>query len=250
MRKGNLRTQKIYKWYEEDLWGILCLEDKPNKALKHLYKSFKYNFYKRKLINRKRYFLFRNRFRSLYREKFLYQVNAKDEEFKRRRRSFKSKIFLDTLKLRIFYGNIKTRPFKQFLLDGKKNKRLASRAAPLFLEGRLAIFLYRTNLFQSIFSVKRYLQKGFIFVNGEKITEPKYILSRGDIVTISPEVYLELYFSFLEKLKTGKILINYPKYLEADYQIGSFVLIAPPKWDQIYYPTGISIRSLLYKFNQ
>ena len=55
------------------------------------------------------------------------------------------------MKLRIFYGRMKIKPFKSLFRKVLKNRNLSAGVTPLFLEGRLDVLLYRSNLFPSIF---------------------------------------------------------------------------------------------------
>lgn len=250
MSKPIIFKQKFHKWHDEDLWGHYATSDKNTRALKYLYTSFKHNYSKKRYLKKKKYLFKPRRFQKFYRKQFLYQINEREEEFKRKKRNFKAKNFFNMLKLRIFYGRMKTKPFKNLFKKVTKNKNLGSVATPLFLEGRLDTLLYRTNLFSSIFALKNFIRDKNVFVNGLCITESKFLLNIGDIITISPVAYKGIYNHFLERLRSNKILVNYPPYLEANYRIGSFVLIKPPKFKEIAYPFPVAPRTLLHKFTK
>ena len=241
-------TQKFYKWYDEDIWGHLSVATKNSRVLKYLYTSFNHNFKKRRLVRKKKFFIKKRKFRTFYKGFFLYRINIKEVEFIRKKRNFKAKNFFNLIKLRSFYGRIKVKPFKYLLQNKFKNKNLAASVTPLFLEGRLDILLYRTNLFNSIFALKSFIRKGYVFVNGYPITEVKTAISVGDIITISPEVYDSIFDRFLKNLKANRILTNFPKYIEVNYRIGSFILVKKPKFTEISYPFGVPAQSILHQF--
>ena len=111
------------------------------------------------------------------------------------------------LKLRIFYGRMKKRPFKGLFRKVLKNRNLSAGTTPLFLEGRLDTLLYRTNLFTSIFFLKHFIHNKHIFVNGLCITEAKYLVKVGDVIFIAPLIYSTLHNEFLQRLKTNTILL-------------------------------------------
>ncbi len=248
MGKPILFKQKFHKWHDEDLLGHYSISEKNTKALKYLYTSFKHNYSKRKYLHRKNFLMTPQKFKYLYKERFLYQINTKEEEFKRKKRNFKAKNFLNMIKLRVFYGRLKVKPFKSLFKKVLKARNLASGIAPLSLEGRLDILLYRTNLFSSIFVAKHYIRNKRIFVNGSCITEPRGAVRVGDIVNIDPAIYMSLYTQFLEKLRKNKILTNFPKYLEVNYRIGAFMIVRLPCFSEIAYPFPVSSRTILHKF--
>ena len=199
-------------------------------------------------MKKKKYLLKPRKFQKFYRHKFLYQINVREEEFKRKKRNFKAKNFFNMLKLRIFYGRMNLKPFKSLFQKITKNRNLSSGTAPLFLEGRLDMLLYRTNLFPSLFALKHFIRNKNIFVNGLCITEAKFLVNVGDIIFISPSIYSSLYKVFLKRLKANKILVNFPKYIEINYRIGSLMLIKSPKFKEIAYPFPVAPRTLLHKF--
>lgn len=250
MSKPIIFKQKFHKWHDEDLWGYYALSEKKTRALKYLYTSFKHNYNKKRYLKKKRYLLKPRKFQRFFRTRFLYQINVREEEFKRKKRNFKAKNFFNMLKLRIFYGRMKIKPFKALFRKVLKNRNLSAGTAPFFLEGRLDTVLYRSNLFTSIFFLKHFIRNRNIFVNGSCITEPKYLLNVGDIVLISPQVYPNVHTEFLQRLRDNKILVNFPKYLEINYRIGAFMLIKPPKFKEIAYPFPVAPRTLLHKFTK
>lgn len=250
MSKPIIFKQKFHKWHDEDLWGYYAISDKNTRALKYLYTSFKHNYSKKRFLKKKKYLLKPRKFQKFYRTKFLYQINVREEEFKRKKRNFKAKNFFNMLKLRIFYGRMKIKPFKGLFRKVLKNRNLSAGTTPFFLEGRLDTLLYRTNLFTSIFVLKHIIHNKNIFVNGLCITEAKYLINVGDVIFIAPLLYSTLHTEFLQRLKTNKILINFPKYLEVNYHTGSFILIKTPKFKEIAYPFPVAPRTLLHKFHK
>jgi ribosomal protein S4 len=118
------------------------------------------------------------------------------------------------------------------------------------LENRLDILLYRTNLFESIFAVRVFLRNKNVLINGQIVTNKNISVNLGDIILIKPSVYKNLHKIFQERLRSKRLLINFPKYLEVDYSLGAFILIKLPKEQEISYPSGLQLKNVLHRYNK
>lgn len=248
MSKHIIHQNKFYMWCDEDLWGHLSLSLKNKKIIDYLFKSFQANRQKRKLAKRKVYRSSRKKFKLFYRQKFLYLIYTQEKEFKRKKRRFRSKEYFTLFKLRMFYGNLKKKSFKPLLNVKARNQSIWAGTAPFLLESRLDILLYRTNLFKSIFFTKQLIRHKGVLVNGLFFTESNTQLNLGDIITLPLSLYKEFYLNLIKNLRSNRILVNYPKYLEANYKIGSFTIFRLPRGKEIAYP--FTVRANIHWFTK
>ena len=89
------------------------------------------------------------------------------------------------------------------------------------LETRLDIFLFRTGLFSSIFSVKQAINHKKIKVNGIIVSYNNYILKPGDFITydgfFSKRNLISTPYSYINKEKKVIIFLRNPVYKEIKY---------------------------------
>ena len=233
---------KLIRRFEEDIWGILAVKDKPSNVLNYIYEAYQNNFKYRKLLknNKKAFFLVRRK------GKFLYKVVTDDKEFKRRKRTLKTDNYLNLLKLRCFYGNLGARKFRRSFQSLNLSTNAVTRSFAYFLESRLDVILYRSNLFSSIYAARQYITHKKVFVNGQLVTKPGFRLKVDDIAVVSkPEL---LYNELKERLKRDAVLGNYPAYLEVNYKVGAVVLCKLPTNEEVPYPFFMDIESLTNSF--
>jgi small subunit ribosomal protein S4 len=222
----------------------LGVQNKPSSVLNFIYENYQNNFKYRKLLktSSKKFFF------SKKREKFLYKVTSDDKEFKRKRRTVKIDNYLNLLKLRRFYGSLGERKFKRDFKALAIPLNVVSRSFAYFLESRLDVVLYRSNLFKSIFAARQYINHRKVYINGSIVSIPSYRMSVGDVITVSnPSL---LYEDIKQRLILNKILNNYPRYLEVNYKLGMVVLIRLPINSEIPYPFFMDVEAIASSFNK
>lgn len=238
--KNTQHNFKMIRRFDEDIWGVLALLDKPCRVSNYIYDVYK-NSYKHRTLLKKRFF-----FLNTKKQKFAYKVVSDEKEFKRKKRTMKKDIYLSLLKLRRFYGNIGKRKFKLLFRQHTLHSNALGRSFAYFLESRLDVILYRSNLFNSIFAARQAINHQKIYVNGLVVNKPSFKIFINDIITISEIV--NLYTKLIQKLDNNKILINYPNYLEVDYQLGIISLIKMPKITDIPFPCFMNLKNLTHGF--
>lgn len=135
------------------------------------------------------------------------------------------KRFRDTLhagkRLRIFYGSLLKKYFKQKIKttlkkkesNSKNVKRLETTFLQLF-ESRLDIVLYRAKFAPSVRSARQLILHGKVYVNEKQVKSKAYDLKKGDIIKLSFDC-LELYENNI--INSIKWSIP-PKYLVINYR--------------------------------
>jgi len=220
------------------------VKNKPSSVLNFVYDSYQNNFKYRKLLQnaRKTFFIKKKK------DKFLYKVITNDKEFKRKRRTVKIDNYLNLLKLRRFYGSIGERQFKRNFKLLALPLNAVSRSFAYFLESRLDVILYRSNLFKSIFAARQYINHEKIYVNGKIVTKPGYHVRVDDIVTVAnPQL---LYIELKNRLMSNSILSNYPNYLEVNYKVGAIIVTQFPSNKDVPYPFFMDIDTLANSFSK
>lgn len=235
---------KIIRRFEEDIWGVLATQDKPSNVLNYIYEAYQNNFRYKKLLqkNSKAFFLVRRK------GKFLYKVVTDDREFKRRKRTLKTNNYLNLLKLRCFYGNLGARKFRRSFKSLSLSTNEVTQSFAYFLESRLDVVLYRSNLFPSIYAARQYITHKKVYVNGKLVTKPGFRLKVDDIVVCSNAKLL--YRKLKARLLKDAVLGNYPAYLEVNYKLAAVVLCKLPSNDEVPFPFFMDIDTLTNSFSK
>ena len=234
-----IKRLKLYKRYEEDLWGFLAKLNKPkyNKALIYLYYCFLGNYKYKRILQSKRLFSVKKR--------FVYRLAVGDVEFKNKKRNFKASNNFSFLKVKWFYGNLKRTQIKKLLLKYKNNTRLYGSFILYFLESRLSTVLYRLNLFDSFFSIQQFIKHGNVYVNNKQVKHCSYNLKLYDIVLIKSNHRLKLYNKLKIDLERNIIIQNYPLYIESNYKSMSFTMYKLPSLKEVRYPFEVNIDNII-----
>lgn len=110
-----------------------------------------------------------------------------------------------------------------------------------YLESRLMTFLYRINLFCSMYFIRQLIQHHYITVNGNNITSPDFCLRNiKDVVSISFKSQKHKNY-WLKQLTLNQkyirsILVNYPKYIEINYRLLIAKFVRKPYKYELYFP--------------
>jgi len=155
---------------------------------------------------------------------------------------------LNLLKLRRFYGSLGERKFKRDFKALGIPLNVVSRSFAYFLESRLDVLLYRSNLFKSIFAARQYINHKKVYVNGKINSNPGYRVKVEDLIVVSNSVLL--YKDLKQRLMENKVLNNYPSYLEVNYKLGMVMLIRLPENKEVPYPFFMDIESVASSFNK
>ena len=223
-KKGALLYKFIFK-YESDFWGYLTSCPNRKYFFKKMFRIFSYKF-------RYRVRLLRYLYRKVY-FKFKYPRNIKR---KKRIRVYKKEYILrlhNLLKFRVYYGNMTIKKLRKYL-QRVNTRRLDFQSKICFLlESRLDILLFRLNLVKTPNEAREYIKCKKIKINYQLVTKVNYQLYINDVITIDKELAKILYERLEKKVckrrKKIKILFNYPKYLEMNYNLMKCIFISYPK---------------------
>jgi ribosomal protein S4 len=120
----------------------------------------------------------------------------------------------------------------------------------LALEGRLETFLLRLNFFPSIYFIKRFILSGNVFVDNKVINYPSHFLGFNQIVSINKK-YFKLVYRYLKfSLKTHKVLLNHPPFVEIDYKLLVAMLIKNPDLLSLTMPASFNLYTKFPTFHR
>ena len=154
--------------------------------------------------------------------------------------------YLNLLKLRRFYGNIGKRKFWRSFHNLGLTPNIASKGFGYFLESRLDVILYRSNLFSSIFFSRQYIVHKKVFVNGVLVNKPGFRVKIDDIVSVSnPEFF---YNDLKLRLLNNQVLGNFPSYLNVNYKRSLVKLIRIPSNKDVPFPFFMNIDTMVHNF--
>lgn len=224
------------------------------QVLNYLYLAYQNSYKHRKLLKgfvfflKKQQMLTRQQSRLLVRkqESFLYKINTDEQEFKRRKKTVKIDHYLTKLKFRRFYGNLRRRNFKRVFKEKGLTDNFLGRSFAFFIESRIDVLLYRANFFESIFTIKQYINHKKIFVNGFVESKPSFKISMNDFVCLPN--FKRVYLDIKNRLLTRRLLGNYPSYLEINYKVGVILAVTIPTVKEVPYPFFMKLENVAHSF--
>lgn len=172
---------------------------------------------------------------------FFYAIHVSSPKKKQKKWSLYGLRSIYYRKISLFFGFTKVSSFLKLwsnFLGWKNQSELGSLA---LLEGRLESFLTRTNLFSSIYFVKKFIEFGNVFVNNRTITLPQFTLSSGEIVSFNKKYFKLLYCTLKRRLKNKNVLLNVPPFIEMDYKLLVGMLIRSPSSLNLTKPVSFDL---------
>ena len=117
------------------------------------------------------------------------------------------------------------------------------------LESRLDSVLYRSHFVSSFRDARQLISHGHVFVNGNKITTSSFVLSDGDVISLSKNVH-----RLIEKKVLNSSLVPItPKYLQVNYKIFHIIFLGNLKINQLVnqFSFWVSFKTLteFYRYN-
>ena len=145
-------------------------------------------------------------------------------------------------KLRIFYFFRKNQ-LKRLLHRYSKRKNQAIDSLFLYLESLLLIFIYRLNLFSSMYFIKQIINHGYISIGKNFIKKEHYKIKLWiDEVRITFKSIKHkrnwLRHVLFNKQYTNQIILNYPKYIEFNYKLLIGKIVRKPLKKELYFPSN------------
>jgi len=135
-------------------------------------------------------------------------------------------------KLKLYYGNINERQFRNFYRKAIKKKGDTAENLIGLLEKRLDTIVYRAKFALTVFSSRQLINHGHIKVNGKKVNIPGYLLKEEDVIELREKS---------KQLATVDIALaskerDIPEYLQIDEKQKKAKFARTPKFAEVPYP--------------
>lgn len=141
-------------------------------------------------------------------DQFLFEFSKKTYQQKKTGEFFQQ--LKERKKLSLFYGYLSKKQLTSLFNTVKKNKGYFSKNVFSLLERRLDVVIYRSGLTKTIAQARQLIKHNKILVNYSQVNIPSYLLYPGDIISVTPELFLDLSNQLVTKLKTEQ-LKNHPQ---------------------------------------
>lgn len=255
-KQRNKHGLKILRRFRDDIWDIWIRRNKKSrtglKVLTFLSEAHMSNE-KYRVLLKDSYYFFKDLssseiFKKRRNKKFLYKVTTQEDEYKRPPRLYRTKEYLNNLKLRRFYGNITKKKFKQLFKESSLNSNFLGKSFICLLESRLDILLYRGNFFESVFSARQYVLHQGVYVNGVLVYKPSYMIKLNTFVFLKNINFF--YDQIIRRIKKEETSLfrNYPEYLEVNYKIGCLSIYKNPEVKEVPFPFFLNYKNIAYNF--
>jgi small subunit ribosomal protein S4 len=133
------------------------------------------------------------------------------------------------LKFRVYYGDMTIKKFRKYL-QKVNTRRLDFESKICFLlESRLDILLFRLNLVKTPREAREYIKCKKVEINNNVIHTLNPQLYINDVISFNKKLSTYLRNNLASKLESDKILFNYPRYLEMNYNLMKCMFISYPK---------------------
>ena len=133
------------------------------------------------------------------------------------------------LQFRVYYGDMTIKKFRKYL-QKVNTRRLDFESKLCFLlESRLDILLFRLNFVKTPREAREYIKCKKVKINDKIVNTLNYQIYINDIITFDKNLSITFYENLLNNLEKKKILFNYPRYLEINYNLMKCIFISYPK---------------------
>jgi len=224
---------KLYRRYEEDIWGDLYCRSLNYKLL--LFMSF---VVQKKLNVRGPTFKFHAGFDKIRRDL--------------KRYSSKSFFYLEKQKIKRFYGNMTEQQFKQVAnaVAYKRTRRHQAYSFLLGLERRLDTIIYRFNLANTIIDARKLVRKGYLLVNNKSVKTINYRINNSEILTFAkPTRILAIWRDKIYKLRRGQAhFFPFPSYFWISYKHLFFKFNPTNQKHKVFFPFTTKYTSFLSSY--
>ena len=219
--KVNNNFKSSLSLYYKSKYNLYWLRRKYKKKINYISKKqTKQYYYVQKLF----YFKLKRDFYKYNNYKYLWQMNKQNNHY-----------------FKLFYL-LKNKTYKKIISNYLSQKFNMFNSFLFYLESKLMIFLYRINLFPSLYFIKQIIQHKYILINNNIVTSGHYHLKIiKDEITIKfksdKHKFHWLKHLLLNKKYVKTILVNYPQYLEINYRLLVGKFIRKPKKHELYFPS-------------
>lgn len=139
----------------------------------------------------------------------------------------------DLLKFRVYYGDMTIKKFRKYLKKINTRRLDFESKICFLLESRLDILLFRLNFVKNPREAREYIKCKKIKINDKIVINLNHQLYINDIISFEKNLSFTFYKTLLSNLIDNKVLFNYPKYLEMNYNLMKCMFILYPTYKNI-----------------
>lgn len=139
----------------------------------------------------------------------------------------------DLLKFRVYYGDMTIKKFRKYLKKINTRRLDFESKICFLLESRLDILLFRLNFVKNPREAREYIKCKKIKINDKIVINLNHQLYINDIISFEKNLSFTFYKTLLLNLIDNKVLFNYPKYLEMNYNLMKCMFILYPTYKNI-----------------
>jgi len=134
-------------------------------------------------------------------------------------------------KMKLYYGNISEKQFRNTFKTAAKTKGDVSENFIALLERRLDVLVYRANFVPTVFAARQFVNHKHVTVNGQIVNIPSYRLKIGDEVQVKTKSrQLALVIDATQKMDR-----DIPSYIQLDKDNFSAKIISTPSFGEVPY---------------
>jgi ribosomal protein S4 len=121
-----------------------------------------------------------------------------------------------------------------------------------FIECRLDISLFKSNLVFDPKLNKFLIQAGAVIVNKQIVDKPYYRLKPGDIVSVAMPLHFYRFLRrrYRERIRRRLLFVPSPSYMEVNYKTLQFTLLRRPLPREVFYPYSYSVGYFFRLYNK
>lgn len=186
-------------------------------------------------------FLIKKKFNLKNNRSFFYSVHVASPQKKIKKWSNFGLKMIYYKKVSLFLGFKKVSSFINFYSRSSKFWGENEFFLLSLLERRLETFILRSNLLDSIYFIKKFIEGGNVMVNNIKVTNPLKVLQLSQIVSINKKYNKLIYFFLKSRLSKKKIILNCPDFIEFDYKLLIGMIIRPPTLTSLTRPVSFDL---------
>lgn len=179
------------------------------------------------LKNKYRMPILRNYIEKSY-EKFTYSRNMPVKKRPKNYTRFYISRLHDLLRFRLYYGDMTIKKFRKYLQQINVRRIDFESKICFLLESRLDILLYRLNLVKNPKEARQYIKCKKIKINGKIVNKLNFQIYINDVITFDSSVSKLFKKTLSILIANEKLLFNYPKYVEMNYNLMKCIFIKYP----------------------
>lgn len=161
--------------------------------------------------------------------------HGKEKSFRGGRRSNYGTQLDEKQKLAFLY-NIRERQLRNYYKKALRIPGPTGGNLLMLLERRLDNVVYKSGLAATIWAARQLVVHGHIFVNGERLDLPSYLLKAGDVITLSEKMKRNVHITeWVDQISA------YPPYLSVEKNNRKITLLRIPEPGEVQVPVNIQL---------